>query len=71
MMTPGPVDYNRIEIKHMKRGQLFDHTNIPMVGCHNSSERGQPTSLQTDLVPQKSKPKLLVLICLEMKVKLM
>ena len=31
-MTPGPVDYNRIEIKHMKRGQLFDHINIPMVG---------------------------------------
>ena len=50
MMSPGLVDYNRIEIKHMKRGQLFDHTNIPMVGGHYSSKGGQPTSLQSDLV---------------------
>ena len=50
MVTPGLVDYNRIEIKHMKCGQLFDHTNIPVVGSHNFSEGGQPTSLQTDWV---------------------
>ena len=49
-MSPDLVDYNRIEIKHMKRGQLFDHTNIPMVGGHDSSEGGQPTSLLSDLV---------------------
>ena len=50
MMTPGLVDYNRIVIKHRQRGQLFDHINIVMVGGHNSSEGGQPTSLQSDLV---------------------